>query len=214
MPGKYDHIDFKPPKSVADAATRGLELRKKNKGKGGLSGSQAKKEGVGSGVQRAVNLKNRNVLSPSTVRRMKAFFDRHEKNKKADKGTPLAEDKGYIAWLLWGGDAGRSWANKLVKQMDAADKQKKRAALYLLAINKTAALDPDALVEDIDEPDYMSIQSMYKICDQANYLKQLMEDLELNDYKYPDWLESKISAIADDMEEVFSFMKYKLDRHE
>lgn len=214
MAGKYDHIDFKPPKSVADAAARGLELRKKNKGKGGLSGSQAKKEGVGSGVQRAVNLKNRNVLSPSTVRRMKAFFDRHEKNKKADKGTPLTEDKGYIAWMLWGGDPGRAWANKIVKQMDAADKQKVRAALYLRTIHKQAALDPEVLAESANEPDYMSIQYMYKICDQANYLKHLMEDLELNDYKYPDWLEAKISTIADDMDEVFGYMKYKLDKPE
>jgi len=122
--GKYDHIDFKPPKSVADAAARGLELRKKNKGKGGLSAQQASKQGIGSGVSRAVSLKNRNNLSPSTVRRMKSFFARHEGNKKANKGVPLAKDKGYISWLLWGGDAGQSWANKIVRQMDAADKKK------------------------------------------------------------------------------------------
>lgn len=121
--GKYDHIDFKPPKSVADAAARGLELRKKNKGKGGLSPQQANKEGVGSGVARAVSLKNRENLSPATVRRMKAFFARHEKNKKTDKGKSLSEDKGYIAWLLWGGDPGKSWADKVVRQMEAADKK-------------------------------------------------------------------------------------------
>jgi hypothetical protein len=121
--GKYDHIDFTPPDSVAKAAARGLELRKKNKGKGGLSTQQAKKEGVGSGVARAVSLKNKQKLSPSTVRRMKAFFSRHEKNKTPDKNTPLHKDKGYIAWCLWGGDAGQSWANKICKQMDAADKK-------------------------------------------------------------------------------------------
>jgi hypothetical protein len=57
----------------------------------------------------------------------------------------------------------------------------------------------------------MAVQNMYKICDQANYLKSFMEELELNDYKYPDWLESKITGIADDMEEVFTYMRYKLD---
>jgi hypothetical protein len=46
---------------------------------------------------------------------MSAFFARHEKNKSTDKGR--------IAWLLWGGDAGRSWANKIVRQMDAADER-------------------------------------------------------------------------------------------
>lgn len=122
--GKYDHIDFKPSESVAKAAERGLELRKKNKGKGGLSPEQAHKAGIGSGVSRAVSLKNRQTLSPSTVRRMKAFFDRHEKSKKIDPGKTHATDKGYIAWMLWGGDPGRSWAEKVCRQMDAADKKK------------------------------------------------------------------------------------------
>lgn len=122
--GKYDHIDFKPSEAVAKAAARGLELRKKNKGKGGLSAGQAHKAGIGSGVSRAVSLKNRQTLSPSTVRRMKAFFDRHEKSKKIDPGKTHATDKGYIAWMLWGGDSGRSWAEKICRQMDAADKKK------------------------------------------------------------------------------------------
>lgn len=111
--GKYDHIDFKPSESVAKAAVRGLELRKKNKGKGGLSAQQAHKAGIGSGVSRAVSLKNRQTLSPATVRRMKAFFDRHQKSRKVDPGKTPGTDKGYIAWMLWGGDAGRSWAEKI-----------------------------------------------------------------------------------------------------
>lgn len=122
---KYSGINFKPPQGVADAAARGLELRSKASpsNKGGLSTSQAKKEGVGSGVQRAVNLKNRDTLSPETVRRMNRFFIRHEKSKEIDAGKTPATDKGYQAWLLWGGDAGAAWARKLVKQMDAADKK-------------------------------------------------------------------------------------------
>lgn len=123
--GKYDHIDFKPSESAASSAARGLELRKKNKGKGGLNVQQAHKQGIGSGVARAVSLKNRQTLSPGTVRRMKAFFDRHEGNKGASGGKPLSQDKGYVAWLLWGGDAGRAWANKVCRQMDAADKKSK-----------------------------------------------------------------------------------------
>jgi len=125
MSNKYDHIDFVPPESVAKEAERGLEYRRKAGGKGGLSPSQAAKEGIGSGVQRAVNLKNRDKMSPQTVRRMKAFFDRHEKNKGIDpkyKGEPW-KDRGYVAWLVWGGDPGRAWAEKIVRQMDAADER-------------------------------------------------------------------------------------------
>lgn len=120
-PKKYDHIDFTPPKSVASEAAKGLEYRKKNHGHGGLSSGEASKEGIGSGVQRAVDLKNRKELSPDTVKRMKAFFDRHEKNKDLDAGEKAWESRGRIAWLLWGGDAGRSWAEKVCRQMEAAD---------------------------------------------------------------------------------------------
>lgn len=136
MAGKYDHIDFKPPKSVAETAARGLSLRQRAKksNKGGLTPSQAKKEGVGSGVQRAVNLKNRNTLSPSTVRRMLRFFTRHEKNAKIDPGKTALTDKGKQSWDLWGGNAGYAWARKVVRQMDAAEakaksKKKSRAAM-------------------------------------------------------------------------------------
>ena len=48
MPDKSK--SFVVPQSVRAAAKRGLELRKKH-GRGGLSAKQAKKEGVGSGVQ-------------------------------------------------------------------------------------------------------------------------------------------------------------------
>lgn len=124
--GKYDHINFKPPQGVADAAAKGLEYRKKQKGdKAGLTTGEAAKEGIGSGVQRATNLKNRDKVSPDTIRRMNNFFSRHEKNKSIDpehKGKPW-KDKGYVSWLLWGGDAGKAWASKVVKQMEAADKK-------------------------------------------------------------------------------------------
>lgn len=121
---RYNHINFTPPESVAKAAEKGLEYRKRSGGKGGLDVSQAKKEGIGSGVQRAVNLKNRDKMSPSTVKRMKAFFDRHEKNKSINpeyKEEPW-KDRGYVAHLLWGGDPGSVWAKKIVEQMEEADK--------------------------------------------------------------------------------------------
>lgn len=125
VPAKYDHIDFSPPESVKDAAAKGLRFREKAGGKGGLTPEQASKQGVGSGVSRAVSLKNGNNQSPETIRRMKNFFNRFEKSKEIDekyKSTPW-KDKGYVAWLLWGGDPGKSWSNKICRQMDAADEK-------------------------------------------------------------------------------------------
>jgi hypothetical protein len=77
------------------------------------------------GVQRAANLKNRSTMDPSTVKRMKAYFDRHASNYQLDAGKSPKEDKGYVAGLLWGGEAGKSWANKVVRQMEAADQRGK-----------------------------------------------------------------------------------------
>ena len=107
---KYSHIDFSPPEGVRKAAARGLELRKKH-GRGGTA----------VGVARARTLSNGQKVTPETAKRMRSYFARHEVDKQ---GEGWGEDSaGYIAWLLWGGDAGKSWSAKLVKQIDAADKK-------------------------------------------------------------------------------------------
>lgn len=109
-----------PPDSVAKAAKRGLESRKKasESKQGGLTNKEASKHGIGSGVQRAVNLSNKNSLSLSTIKRMKSFFDRHEGNYKKAKSKKLkpSESRAIQAWLLWGGNAGKAWANKMIKK--------------------------------------------------------------------------------------------------
>ena len=71
------------------------------------------------GVARARDLANGRTVSPDTARRMKAYFDRHEVDKQGE--TWDEQGKGWQAWHLWGGDAGRSWSAKLVRQMNAAD---------------------------------------------------------------------------------------------
>ena len=126
-PEKYKHINFKPPSGVASAAAKGLDYRKRAGGRGGLTPSQAAEQGIGSGVARAASLKNRQTMSPKVIRQMVAFFSRHQKNASVDprfKATPW-RDRGYVAWLLWGGDPGKAWANKVRDQMDAADRKEK-----------------------------------------------------------------------------------------
>lgn len=99
------------------AARRGLELRKKHK-KGGLTSKEAGEQGIGSGVVRASNLANGKKVSEATLRRMVAFFSRHEKNKSGGE-----DDAGYISWQLWGGDAGRVWASRTLKMLESRKKQ-------------------------------------------------------------------------------------------
>ena len=100
---------FVPPQTVRSNAKRGLELREKY-GRGGTS----------VGVARARDLSNGASLSYDTIKRMNSYFARHEVDKKGEGwGTDSA---GYIAWLLWGGDAGWSWARGIIRSQESKEK--------------------------------------------------------------------------------------------
>ena len=106
---------FRAPASVAAEARRGLELREKyNRG------------GTAVGARRATQLADRKVVSVETLRRMVAFFDRHEIDLEAPAakpGHPNYPSAGRIAWLLWGGDSGRVWARRLLRAREATRKE-------------------------------------------------------------------------------------------
>lgn len=94
--------DLTPPKAAAEAAEKGLSLRREH-GRGGTD----------VGVARARDLKNRKSLSEDTIVRMRSYFRRHDVDRKAENfGDDDNPSAGYIAWLLWGGDAGRDWVEK------------------------------------------------------------------------------------------------------
>jgi hypothetical protein len=106
---------YKPSQAMVNNAKRGLALREKWN-RGGLDASQAKKEGVGSGVARARDVINGN-LSLDTVKRMYSFFSRHEKNyRPKDKEADGGPKAGEISWLLWSGSAGFAWARSILKK--------------------------------------------------------------------------------------------------
>ena len=110
-----------PPATVAAAARRGLELRREY-GRGGTA----------VGIARARDLSNRRELSLQTIVRMVAYFERHEVDLRAAaarRGHPEWPSAGYIAWALWGGDAGRAWARRIVRQqrrLEAARSDRER----------------------------------------------------------------------------------------
>jgi len=123
-PAKYSHINFRPPKGVREAAQRGLDLREEH-GRGGIGTQEAGELGIGSGIQRANDLVSGDRMTPKSVRRMRAFFNRH----RTYKTRGYHDDKtsaSYISWLLWGGDAGDRWAAKVVEQMESADEKEKK----------------------------------------------------------------------------------------
>lgn len=114
-PKKYEHIDFVPPEGVKEEADRALRWKEEY--------PDDVKGGTDVGWTRARQLSKRETLSPDIIKRMVSFFARHKQNKNiADKykGTPW-KDRGYIAWLIWGGDPGEVWANKVLNQIRRAD---------------------------------------------------------------------------------------------
>ncbi len=52
---------------------------------------------------------------------MHSFFSRHEVDKRAEgfrEGEDGYPSAGKVAWLLWGGDSGQSWAKRKVEQLN------------------------------------------------------------------------------------------------
>lgn len=96
---------YRPTAAMAEEAQRGLDWREEF-GRGGTA----------VGVARARDISNRRPISLDTVGRMVSYFARHQVDAQGE-GWSQEEDgypsAGRIAWALWGGDAGRSWANAI-----------------------------------------------------------------------------------------------------
>ena len=110
------------------------------------------------GLARANQLCNREKISEDTIARMAAFA-RHEKNAEIAeeyKGTPW-KDKGYVAWLGWGGTSGVNWAQRKLEQIR---KDKQSSDEY----NEDNLTDDDVI--DLIIEDYFS----------HNYIEDLPED--------------------------------------
>lgn len=103
---------YKPTRGMIAEARRGLEWRREyNRG------------GTEVGVARARDIVNNRSLSSETVRRMASYFARHEVDKKGEGWSPSEPgypSAGRIAWALWGGDAGRSFAQAIIRHEKAA----------------------------------------------------------------------------------------------
>ena len=145
IPDKYSHIDFTPPKGARDAAKRALEVR--------ADKPESQRGMTPVGIARARDLKAGKQLSPETVKRMLAYFTRHEIDKQGS--TWDEQGKGWQAWQGWGGDAGYAWARKVTEQMDSADKKSQSLRAYGEALQLSEA-------PSYDVPDGLTIGRPFK----------------------------------------------------
>jgi hypothetical protein len=134
---------YKPTNEMAREAELGLKWR-----------DQYGRGGTEIGVARARDISNLRNISVDTIKRMNSYFSRHEIDKRAkgwnagEEGFPTA---GRIAWQLWGGDAGRDWAARIVTRI-------KREELSSEVADELIALGEDApegyILIDSYEVDY------------------------------------------------------------
>jgi hypothetical protein len=115
-------IDTRPPQSVADNARRALEVRARK--------PESERGMTAVGIARARDLMNRVRLSEDTIRRMAAYFERHEVDKQGS--TWDEQGRGWQAWYGWGGDDGFAWAKRKIEEFDRerernSDRKKKCA---------------------------------------------------------------------------------------
>jgi len=153
---------FVPPQAVRNNAKRGLELRAKH-GRGGTE----------IGVARARDLSNGKALSLDTINRMISYFARHEVDKKGEGWG--VDSAGYIAWLLWGGDAGRSWANRIKREQENKEKSMSSnfTTAYAEIIKSELQADGTLLVYGKATDDSVDIDQ--QICDDV-WLDQAMPE--------------------------------------
>jgi len=101
---------YKPPAAVASAARRALDIRAKQ--------PPSRRAGTPVGIRRAAQLAARQQVSIDTIKSMVKFFARHAKLPGSAKARRDQTSKAAQAWGMWGGNAGRSWARRILKQQE------------------------------------------------------------------------------------------------
>ena len=99
------------PSAVSRAAKRGLELHEEH-GHGGTA----------VGLEMARKLAGGGELSTNDALHVSRYFPRHAgDNLDQDGSDGRQPSNGYIAWLLWGGDAGREWSEGIKTKLEGQD---------------------------------------------------------------------------------------------
>jgi hypothetical protein len=107
------------------------------------------------GIARARDIINKRALSEDTVRRMKAYFDRHEVDKKG--ATWDQQGKGWQAWYGWGGDAGQTWANAIVERLN-----RREAGDATEKVRLNSAVEADFATRKLSSKDWLASLASYR----------------------------------------------------
>lgn len=162
---------FSPPSGARSAAKRALGWIEE--GKAGANFTDV-------GRKRASDLARGAEISLDTVKRMRSFFARHEVDKQA-KGFNSGEEgfpsPGRVAWDAWGGDAGKRWADSIVKRMDPAESS-------IDDIEDEPTIDQDKGGNTVEEETTTKVtEAEQNLAESANMIEKLKAEIMEKDEK-------------------------------
>ena len=161
---------------------------------------EGRKGGTDVASRRASQILSGNELSDDTIVTMSAWFARHEVDKQAEGFSP-GEDgypsPGRVAWAAWGGDPGKSWADKHRKSIDrAADDIKTDESIDSVA-NNLESLEMEQEQERA-EPDALKVGDYVSWNSSGGRARGLIEKIERDgSINVPD-SEFTVNGTADD----------------
>jgi hypothetical protein len=103
---------YSPPEGVRAEARRALKWIEEGHAGGGFTDT---------GRKRASDLARGAAVSLKTIKRMNSFLARHEVDKQGkgfSQGSDGYPSAGRVSWAAWGGDAGKSWAAKILASVE------------------------------------------------------------------------------------------------
>lgn len=161
---------------------------------------EGRKGGTDVASRRATQILSGNELSDDTIVAMSAWFARHEVDKQAEGFSP-GEDgypsPGRVAWAAWGGDAGKSWADKHRKSIDRAADDIKEDESIDSVTNKPESLEMEQEHERA-EPDALKVGDYVSWNSSGGRARGLIEKVERDgSINVPD-SEFTVNGTADD----------------
>jgi hypothetical protein len=156
---------YKPTAEIASNAKRAI---------GWIEEGHAGSGFTSVGRARATQLANRESVSFDTVKRMYSFLARHEVDKKGkDFNNTSKPSAGRVAWDAWGGDAGLTWAKRIVEAMNDKSTISETASAFFGITKSEKQADGTLMVTGVATDNTLDVDE--QICD-PEWLKNAMPD--------------------------------------
>lgn len=207
---EYEGIDFTPSESVKSKFKKGLKLYEDGKGGNGL---------VPATITWARKLAAGESITPEKARKMSAWHARHAVDKRPGWDKAGEETPGYVANLLWGGEPGREWADRLVMAMEKKDSEMKETRQEEVVLDSSEAVEAVAAVEVEQVEVQVNEEQAVEVVKDQQVEKEVVSDLEV-EVKKDDVIEqqevevrddSRLDLIAKMLEEIQSVLQSSLE---